>query len=226
MTTIAADGTRVACDSAVSIGNRRAENFRQKIKFKDGYLFGCSGNMCVMDPLIEWWLAGAKKQDFPGGAKDIEFVFGVFFRDVAIMYDQDSHFADMHAYPTAMGSGTNYALGAMKSGEDAVRAVQIACQLDVYSWAPVQHHDIPDMKSTDPRPPFVGKNKKHDPKLKPKMRKRKVKKNGPNTAARGNARTVAKHGNNANRNRKPGRVLANSRRRAAPIVGRKGNTKR
>lgn len=226
MTTIAADGTRVAHDSASSIGDMRTERTRDKVRLVDGYLFGITGVLYALEPMIEWWLKGAKKESYPTWGKEDSFTFIVFFRDVCIVYTNETYMSDTRSYPTAFGSGMHYAVGAMRAAEDAPRAVQIACTLDVYSWAPVTHHDIPDVRSTDPRPPFKGKNKKHDPKLKPKARAKRKVKNGPNTRTNRTPRPVAKHGGRNGRHRPVKRVPANRGKRANVPTRRTTGTRR
>ncbi len=96
-----------------------------KIKRKHGCVFGCVGTP-VMDELIKWWKAGHK----PGKAPECEWELIVWDGKVWVSYTNDRQFAVPLSLPCAIGSGTDFAMGALYCGASAKKAVEISAQLD------------------------------------------------------------------------------------------------
>lgn len=158
MSTIVCDGNVALCDSAACIGDMRASNTEEKMRVVDGYLFGVTGVAYALTPMIRWWMGGAKREDF---AKiDGSFTFTVYFKDRVLVYNGEGPECDSRSYPTAFGSGTPFAMGALHAQSNAHGAIMAACALDLYSWGPVQTFAVPDKLSTDPHPVEILKTVK------------------------------------------------------------------
>jgi ATP-dependent protease HslVU (ClpYQ) peptidase subunit len=85
--------------------------------------------------MIRWFTNGAKEDDFPEIQKDEDngMLMVVtpagkiqFYEKSYLPVEYENDFA-------AMGSGRDWALGAMACGKSAIEAVDIACQFDIYS---------------------------------------------------------------------------------------------
>lgn len=127
MTTIAWDGKVLAGDRQRTFGGTPipvTKVFRQ-----DRYVFGCSGNSdeCVL--LATWLAHGMPVNDKP----KCDDVGALLVRDSKLYYITSPHLLllEIDAPFFAIGSGADYALGAMAMGADAATAVKVAAKLDV-----------------------------------------------------------------------------------------------
>lgn len=149
MSIICWDGKRLAADRQVSDGSmiRSTTKIREikSGKFK-GYLIGAAGATATANLLMDWFEAGANPKHFPYEyAKSAELGASL----LVITTDKEVHRYDHLPVPIVMenreyaiGSGREFAHGAMEMGADAIKACEIACSLstdcgvaiDVIEW--------------------------------------------------------------------------------------------
>lgn len=131
MTTIAWDGETLAGDKQATCGNTAyptTKVFKVKVKGKK-FLVGFSGDLADGQAFVKFVKRGFKdKPEFKN------FTGIVVNQDGSIArYDQDPNYCVMHLESYAIGSGCDYALGAIAFGATAVEAVLIATDLDIHT---------------------------------------------------------------------------------------------
>jgi hypothetical protein len=132
MTTIAFDGKILAVDSQITDGSF-VFGFSNKIFYlKDGSIVALCGSLSLYDEVIEWLNGGEKPIIYDGDSLN-----GIMIKD-GIAFEISSKLRVFKTcIPWAGGSGQNIALTAMKCGKNAKEAVELACELDIYSGFPV-----------------------------------------------------------------------------------------
>lgn len=132
MTVIAWDGKTLAADKRMDCGGYPA-TVTKIIRAPNGALIGGSGDADVIAALKRWYCEGAERRDYPVN-KDAD---GCPARLLVITPDGGVRLYLSGPDPVstdggmfAIGSGTDYALAAMHLGNDARRAVEVACALD------------------------------------------------------------------------------------------------
>ena len=131
MTTIACNHEMMAADSQVTDGNIKEKCI--KIFKVNGDIIGIAGSYSEGLAFVRWW--SDKEKEKPS-----------FSETEAIVLKPDGTIErwDGAFYPMAVkgfqaiGSGSNFALGAMEMGADPKKAVQVACKYDCYSCPPVR----------------------------------------------------------------------------------------
>lgn len=101
-----------------------------RITAPDGrkFLVGCSGCAYASTSFVAWLQGGDK----PSLASDVEFcAMVVDERRRVWMLGRELVYLQINMPQWAIGSGADYALGAMAAGADPERAVRIASRLDV-----------------------------------------------------------------------------------------------
>lgn len=146
MTTIAYDGKTLASDSQSTQGNIRVSNSAVKIfsathrdwavEGKRIVAFGVAGNLHAANDLRNAMetFAGHKAGD--PFAKGVTFAFIAIAEDRTVFVggkysDEDRSWVMQADAPVAVGSGGDFALGAMAAGAKAEDAVRIASKFDV-----------------------------------------------------------------------------------------------
>jgi ATP-dependent protease HslVU (ClpYQ) peptidase subunit len=136
VTTVAWDGITLAADSQTTLnGKAILLDSRKLCRLSDGRLVGFAGNTGAQIN-FEKWLEGEIK-DYPKG----EYSAVVINLDgSARCYENenDGGYWEVSA-PFARGSGETVALTAMICGKNAVEAVLLATQIDIYTGGPVQY---------------------------------------------------------------------------------------
>jgi hypothetical protein len=100
---------------------------------------GCSTNQVGFgEAVLAWYEAGAVPANAPG-ADETKFTLLVVKPNGEAFYGYDSfHLSGpITADCYAIGSGEGPAHGAMRAGASAERAVEIACDVDIWSSLPV-----------------------------------------------------------------------------------------
>ena len=134
MTTIVWDGKTLAADkqwtdAGIALSGTKIHKFKKHLLF-------AAGATTDIQAMLEWWKRGADPKDFPSSqsVKENMVAFQI------IKPNKTLWCFEAHPYPYqiendkfAVGSGRNDALGALSMGADAVKAVEIACQLDIHS---------------------------------------------------------------------------------------------
>jgi hypothetical protein len=144
MTTIATDGIIIAADTQSVRGHNEIAPWRQeKIVRRHGRVYASSGSANIRDALIEWHNAGCNPKEIPVCSKEAGG-WTLLVIDTTGMHicNEDTPYPMTVTPPFTMGSGGDWAMGAMHAGSSPERAVEIACQLDVYSGTPVRAINI------------------------------------------------------------------------------------
>lgn len=131
MTTIAWDGRTLAADRQVSFGGGRMGESAKIARRGDGALIGCAGVLGMADALRQWFLDGEQgpRPRLEAGADNTCAAF-IVRPDGAIDHISETGVARIESAQFAIGSGADYALGAMSMGADARRAVEVAMGWD------------------------------------------------------------------------------------------------
>lgn len=129
MTTIAWDGTTLAADKQSTWGGTPIVTRKVfKLRAPDGsfILYGGSGNSIQLGAFHRWVSGQIREKPC---IDDCQFMMIDHHRRVWIAHNNmDWH--RIHVPRWAMGSGADYALGAMYGGASAAEAVKVASRLD------------------------------------------------------------------------------------------------
>jgi hypothetical protein len=131
MTTIAWSGVTLASDRQITDNGRPmvgTKIWRIKVKGKV-YLLGCCGGYGAALKFIEHF----KKNGFSRLPEIRDTSVLIIGKDGAWSYEEDGTLSPMNESPWGIGSGGDYALGAMMAGATAEEAVAIGIELDVNS---------------------------------------------------------------------------------------------
>jgi hypothetical protein len=141
MTTIAYRQGVMAADTRAYAGFNGQLGEKTKIRrLPDGTMIGASTNQVGLgEALLNWYEAGADPAKAPGKLNESKFTLLVVKPEGEAFYAYDTFMLSgpVRAEFYAIGSGAEYALGAMAHGAGPEYAVEIACQYDVWSAAPV-----------------------------------------------------------------------------------------
>lgn len=134
MTTIAFDGKVLAADTQYTSGDF-VSGYANKIhNLNDGSYLAMSGQIDYV-PVFIAWLNGGDKPELPA---DAQFT-AAHFKDGNITEYSSSLNGYPGFTPYACGSGESCALTAMKCGKNAIDAVKVACEMDIFSGGEVTY---------------------------------------------------------------------------------------
>lgn len=133
MTVIAWDGTTLAADKRMVLGNT-ANGRVTKIHLARGHLTGFTGDACDGSRILHWFREGADPAKYPikEGETNSTFVVVCPDRHVELYESGPIPLRLDPGQPLAYGTGHVAALAAMMMGADAIRAVEVASALDLY----------------------------------------------------------------------------------------------
>lgn len=138
MTTIAFDGKTLAADRQMNTGGMPHLAARSKICRGTWHgmpaLFAQAGTYVFSSAVVAWLVAGMPeddKPDMPG--KEDSFAVLVVTEAGIYVYIDSLRPVPLGNIKWAMGSGSDFAFGAMDAGKCAKTAVEIACARDVMS---------------------------------------------------------------------------------------------
>lgn len=146
MTTITYDGRYLAADTLGVRGGNRSEQPSCKIAVQDGYAFATGGTWGHFRPQLMAWalihLRDAEPEWRGCPAKDVEGAMLVVtpMRGLLVFTDQ-APYPDPEAWPFAIGTGGDIALGAMGAGVTAMEAVKLAMRWDLKTGGEVDFID-------------------------------------------------------------------------------------
>lgn len=138
MTVIAYDGKILAADKQATYGSTM---FPVKKIFRLGdELLAGAGDWSECNTFAKWYVDGCpldKKPDFKNGVSMLLIKNGEIWKyeDELVPFKIDMPF-------WALGSGADFAMGAMAAGKNAVEAVEIACKFDKDSGLGVDFADV------------------------------------------------------------------------------------
>lgn len=122
MTVIAWDGKSICADKQSTCeGMRRTTT--KLVTLEDGTVLGAVGNTSTCHLLRDWYISGAKTEDFP---KEWEADLIVVKNGECFVYEKHSIPIKIEDPFIAFGSGKELALGAMAMGATARQAVEVA----------------------------------------------------------------------------------------------------
>lgn len=151
MTTIAACGHWIAADSLLTNNGSREVLNAQKIRVVNGSIYALVGTTCLFEPLIQWHQAEHVPADVPK-ATDLDWGLMVITKDSeGLFYTNRSAYPERYSYPWTKGTGNEYAMGALKAGASAQRAVEIACEIDIHSGGEIQVVNIAEALRMGPQ---------------------------------------------------------------------------
>jgi len=134
MTTIATDGKTMAADSQQSTYG--VDNISCiKLHRIGDYVYSHAGNLSEALIYLDWVKAGCPDDNRPVLSDECSFVKvgkGKVFRIINTLRPYECGF------PFAMGSGAEYAMGAMAMGATPIQAVKIAMKYDIYTGGKVR----------------------------------------------------------------------------------------
>jgi hypothetical protein len=149
MTTIATDGKTIAADGQNTSGWEIVDLQYEKIRAVNGSVYATSGDAGMLDPLIAWSEAGAAAKDVPQKYGD-GWSFLVISREGRKLYTSGCPYPTPVPKEFTLGSGGDYARGAMRAGKSPAEAVAIAIELDAASGGTIRVIDIAEVLGTTP----------------------------------------------------------------------------
>lgn len=140
MTTIAYRNGVLAGDSRAYSGERMPIGTKTKVhRLSDGSLFGVSSGCIGADALVRAWVEDGCKPEQKDQVKPENFQL-LLIRpngDVFFARDNLSLSGPLVAPYVAIGTGAEYAMGAMEMGADSATALSVAIKLDPFSGGPI-----------------------------------------------------------------------------------------
>lgn len=140
MTTIVYRDGILAADSQTTVGKFALTNDSLKIsKLKNGGYFAGSGTVCEIKMLFDWYNNGKRHGS---ESKQLNCIALVIEKEkIFILYGDLYKFEVKESY-VAIGSGRDFAYGALYMGATAKEAVKAACRFDCYSGGKIKEVKI------------------------------------------------------------------------------------
>lgn len=136
MTTVVYRNGVMAGDRRAYGGDKTPVGSKTKIqRLQDGTLFGCSSNNVGADAMLRRWIEAGCPAPESGDLKPDSFEL-ILVRPSGEVFMANGNLdltGPLEADFYAIGSGSQYALGAMAMGAGPERAVEIACDMDIWS---------------------------------------------------------------------------------------------
>ncbi len=136
MTTIAATTQAIACDSQITVNGVHVRG-SSKITKIGGSLFGLAGDCEAISIFSEWVKGGRKEDAKPEIDAELTFFAIELNADGLYLWPDGLYREQVLDGHIAIGTGAQFALGALSAGADLVEAVEIACKWDVNSSEPI-----------------------------------------------------------------------------------------
>ena len=139
MTTVAFDGETLAADKQATIGYRKIVEPTPKIReiTYNGKkaLVGIAGNIDFAWKIVKWLEDGEDEPDFdePEFDEDEQNTCVMLIQDGVFLFNSAGMNQNFGKIKWAIGSGAEYAMGAMEMGATATEAVELAMRLDIFS---------------------------------------------------------------------------------------------
>lgn len=131
MTVVAWDGKTIVADRQVTNSDLARPTSKLR-RLSSGEVISGTGNSQVCIMLMDWYEAGAKKEDWPAVQQTEDLaVLVVASAEGLKFYDRFPVALSVETEFYAFGAGRDYAMGAMAHGASALEAVQITNRLCV-----------------------------------------------------------------------------------------------
>lgn len=134
MTTIATDGKTIAADSQGCTSFIVRHSVIKLHRIRDEVL-GFAGEPPEIQKYIDWVRLHRPEENAP---KFSDRFFGLLVRKGSVLFEDDSLNPQVVGSPFAVGSGQEFAMGAMLAGASPREAVRIAIALDPHSGGKVR----------------------------------------------------------------------------------------
>jgi len=142
MTTIAFDGRYLAADTLTHRHNTPSNMLQPKITVEGGFAYAVGGLWCAMvHDLIRWHEKGADPAEMPKADNGSMLVVELSSRRVWCVIHA-LPYLDEEGPPFTVGSGGDYALGAIDAGLNAMEAVRIASKRDLHTNDTIDFVDL------------------------------------------------------------------------------------
>lgn len=139
MTTIATDGVSIAADGQVTYNDRPLTLSENKLReLDDGSVVGWAGEADAAAAAVEYLAQHPYDRNGPEG----NYSLLRLFPSGAIALYAGALRPAYISPPQAIGSGQDFALGAMLAGKSAKRAVQIAASLDIHTGGTIRSRKV------------------------------------------------------------------------------------
>lgn len=146
MTVIAWDGKSLAADRQATLGGNAFFQIK-KIKKIGNLLCAFTGEAKYAESLFIWVEDGMVKERFPNMPNNDQVRLIVISEsEISEYLSSTNRVIRPIQHIAAFGSGAEFAIGAMSAGVDAKKAVEIACEYDVYCGGGV---DVVTLGDTD-----------------------------------------------------------------------------
>lgn len=130
MTTVVWDGNQLACDKQFSLGfNKTFAGSKPKYEIINNELIAWAGNIQEISQWKEWWKSGADVKEFPNFEDGFSVLRINRNKELFIHNDINPYSIEMGKRKWALGSGEDFAIGAMEFGANAIEALEVAANL-------------------------------------------------------------------------------------------------
>lgn len=119
---MASDGVSIAADVIICRGRNKL------VRLKDGSIFGCAGDNRHREVVAAWLNDEAKQPKVNDNFAALQLMPSGEIR----YYGDDLNWTVIDA-PAAVGSGSQFALGALDAGADTAQAIEIAARRDPWT---------------------------------------------------------------------------------------------
>lgn len=139
MTTIAYKDGVLAADTLATWGNSR-DGYFGKIARRGPYLAAVSGGMPAAQAFLDWFRRGCvgDAPQIPESPDNAKAFCVIITPDDIVLTHTPWGWERTRNVDLAMGSGANYAQGAMAAGASPEEAVRIACLYDTHSGGEIE----------------------------------------------------------------------------------------
>lgn len=141
MTTIAYKDGILAADTRAYGGGRTPIGSKTKIhRLDDGSIFGCSSSCVGADALVREWIENGcpNQRNETVKPENFELILVRPSGEVFYAHDNFSITGPIRTGKIAVGSGKEFALGAMEMGAGALQAVECAARLDPWTGGSIE----------------------------------------------------------------------------------------
>lgn len=155
MTTIATDGHQIVADTLQVWGTERSLRPATKMIVKNKTIYALAGTYGILNDLIDWVESGAIRENVP--FSDMDWKWTMLVLRKGSIWQVSSELPGLlqeGGFPFAIGSGSEFALGAMHAGATPLEAIRIASKLDIYTGGPL---DVLWVEQVTGYTPITGK---------------------------------------------------------------------
>lgn len=135
MTTVAWDGKTLAVDRQVTIDGNVRGKCCKLFKIKKGKWLTGAGDLYELKQIADW-MSGTMEEE-PPQVNETEFVMIDTIKKKVLFFDKRMTPVEIEP-PVSLGSGSQFALAGMKMKLDAISAIRLAAQSDIFTGSGVE----------------------------------------------------------------------------------------